>query len=145
MQLNSNEIQKIIPHRYPFQMVDKIIDGEGGKWAEGVKCVSANEMHFMGHFPEEHVMPGVLILEALAQVGGIAVSYVEEGEEGLSGRIGYFTGVNNARFKGMVKPGDVLVLRTEIVKKKGPIFVADATAKVDGNLVCKAEIMFAIA
>ena len=58
MQLNSNEIQKIIPHRYPFQMVDKIIDGEGGKWAEGIKCVSANEMHFMGHFPEEHVMPG---------------------------------------------------------------------------------------
>ena len=78
-------------------------------------------------------------------VGAIAVSYVEEGEEGLSGRIGYFTGVNNARFKGMVKPGDVLVLRTEIVKKKGPIFVADATAKVDGKLVCKAEIMFAIA
>ncbi len=141
MQLNSNEIQKIIPHRYPFQMVDRIVDGEGGKWAEGIKCVTANEMHFLGHFPEEHVMPGVLILEALAQVGGIAVSC----QEGASGRIGYFTGVNNARFKGMVKPGDVLRLRTEIVKKKGPVFVADATAKVDDKLVCKAEIMFAIA
>lgn len=141
MQLNSNEIQKIIPHRYPFQMVDKIVDGEGGKWAEGIKCVSANEMHFLGHFPEEHVMPGVLILESMAQVGGIAVSSAE----GAAGRIGYFTGVNSARFKGMVKPGDVLRIRTEIVKKKGPVFVAEATAKVDDKLVCKAEIMFAIA
>lgn len=141
MQLNSNEIQKIIPHRYPFQMVDKIVDGEGGKWAEGIKCVSANEMHFLGHFPEEHVMPGVLILEAMAQVGGIAVSSAE----GAAGRIGYFTGVNNARFKGIVKPGDVLLIRTEIVKKKGPVFVAEATAKVEDKLVCKAEIMFAIA
>lgn len=141
MQLNSNEIQKIIPHRYPFQMVDKIVDGEGGKWAEGIKCVSANEMHFLGHFPEEHVMPGVLILEAMAQVGGIAVSSAE----GEAGRIGYFTGVNNARFKGIVKPGDVLRIRTEIVKKKGPVFVAEATAKVEDKLVCKAEIMFAIA
>lgn len=140
MELNSNEIQKIIPHRYPFQMVDKITDFEGGKWAEGIKCVSANEMHFMGHFPEEHVMPGVLILEALAQVGGIAVSC----DEGAKGRIGYFTGVNNARFKGMVKPGDVLQLRTEIIKKKGPVFVAEGVAKVNDKLVCKAEIMFAI-
>jgi 3-hydroxyacyl-[acyl-carrier-protein] dehydratase len=142
MQLNSNEIQKVIPHRYPFQMVDRIVDGEGGKWAEGIKCVSANEMHFMGHFPEEHVMPGVLILEAMAQVGGIAVSFTEEGTS--SGRIGYFTGVNSARFKGMVKPGDVLRIRTEITKKKGPVFVAEATAKVEDKLVCKAEIMFAI-
>ena len=141
MVLNSNEIQKIIPHRYPFQMVDRILDGEGGKWAEGIKCVTANEMHFLGHFPEEHVMPGVLILEALAQVGGIAVS----SEEGAQGRIGYFTGVNNARFKGMVKPGDVLQLRTEIIKKKGPVFVAEGVAKVNDKVVCKAEIMFAIA
>ncbi len=142
MQLNSNEIQKIIPHRYPFQMVDRIIDGEPGVWAEGIKCVSANEMHFLGHFPEEHVMPGVLILEALAQVGGIAVS-TENHDDGEA-KIGYFTGVNNARFKGQVKPGDAMILRTEIVKKKGPVYIADATAKVDGKLVCKAEIMFAI-
>ena len=140
MELNSNQIQKILPHRYPFQMIDKITDYVGGQWAEGIKCVSANEMHFLGHFPEEHVMPGVLILEALAQVGGIAVSC----EDGAEGQIGYFTGVNNCRFKGQVKPGDVLVMRTEIVKKKGPVYLAEATAKVDGKLVCKAEIMFAI-
>ena len=140
MELNSNQIQKILPHRYPFQMIDKITDYVGGQWAEGIKCVSANEMHFLGHFPEEHVMPGVLILEALAQVGGIAVSC----EDGAEGQIGYFTGVNNCRFKGQVKPGDVLVMRTEIIKKKGPVYLAEATAKVDGKLVCKAEIMFAI-
>lgn len=140
MVLNSNEIQKLLPHRYPFQMLDKVLDYEGGVWAEAIKCVSANEMHFLGHFPEEHVMPGVLILEALAQTGGIAVSC----EEGKEGQIGYFTGVNNCRFKGQVKPGDVLHLRTEIVKKKGPVYMAEAVAKVDGKVVCKAEIMFAI-
>lgn len=144
MELNSNQIQKILPHRYPFQMVDKIIDFEGGKWAEGIKCVSANEMHFMGHFPEEHVMPGVLILEAMAQVGGIAVCCEGENAEG-SGKLGYFTGINSARFKGMVKPGDVLHMRVEILKKKGPVFVAEGVAKVNDKVVCKAEIMFAIA
>ena len=78
MELNSNEIQKIIPHRYPFLLVDRITDFEPGKWARGIKCVSANEMQFMGHFPQEHVMPGVLIVEALAQVGAVAIRSLED-------------------------------------------------------------------
>ena len=78
MELNSNQIQQILPHRYPFLLVDKITDYEPGKWAKGIKCVTANEMHFMGHFPQQHVMPGVLILEAMAQVGGVSLLSLEE-------------------------------------------------------------------
>ena len=78
MELNSNQIQEIIPHRYPFLLVDRITDFEPGKWAKGIKCVSVNEMQFCGHFPQEHVMPGVLIIEALAQVGAIAILSLEE-------------------------------------------------------------------
>ncbi len=77
MELNSNQIQEIIPHRYPFLLVDKITDFEPGQWAKGIKCVTANEMHFMGHFPQEHLMPGVLIIEALAQVGAVAILSLE--------------------------------------------------------------------
>jgi len=140
MILNSNQIQEIIPHRYPFLLVDTIEELEPGVKAVGKKCVSANEMHFMGHFPQEHVMPGVLIIEALAQVGAVATLSVEANK----GKIAYFAGINSARFKRKVIPGDVLTLSIEIIKQRGPIGVGKATATVDGELAVSAELMFAI-
>lgn len=140
MELNSNEIQKILPHRYPFLLVDKITDYEPGKWAKGVKCVSANEMFFCGHFPEYHVMPGVLIIEALAQVGAIAALTVEENK----GKIAFFGGIKNARFKQQVRPGDVLQLECEIIKQRGPVGIGKGTATVNGKVAAVAEITFAI-
>ena len=89
MELNSNQIQEIIPHRYPFLLVDKITELEPGVKAKGIKCVTANEMHFMGHFPQHHVMPGVLIIEAMAQVGAVAILSVEENK----GKIAFFGGI----------------------------------------------------
>lgn len=140
MELNSNQIAEILPHRYPFALVDKITDYEPGKWAKGIKCVSANEMHFMGHFPGYHVMPGVLIIEALAQVGAIAVLCLPENK----GKIGFLAGIKNARFKRQVKPGDVLELSCEITRQKGPIGIGTATATVGGELAVSAELTFAI-
>lgn len=138
--LNSNEIQNIIPHRYPFLLVDKIIDYKPGKYAIGKKCVSVNEMHFLGHFPEKHVMPGVLIVEALAQVGAISLLTMSEFE----GKIAYFAGLNKCRFKSQVLPGDVLEMEVILVKIKGNIGIGNAIAKKDGKVCCKAELMFAI-
>ena len=140
MELNSNQIQEIIPHRYPFLLVDKITDFEPGQWAKGIKCVTANEMHFMGHFPQEHIMPGVLIIEALAQVGAVAILSLEENK----GKIALFGGIKEARFKGQVRPGDVLEMETEIIRRKGPVGIGSAVAKVDGKIVAKAELTFAI-
>ena len=96
MQLNSNQIAQILPHRYPFALVDRIVDGEEGQWARGIKCVSANEQFFCGHFPQEHIMPGVLILEAMAQVGAVALLSLPENR----GKIALFGGVKNARAQG---------------------------------------------
>ena len=101
MKLNSNEIASLLPHRYPFALVDRIVDGEPGQWAKGIKCVSVNEQFFCGHFPQEHVMPGVLILEAMAQVGCVALMALPENR----GRIALFGGVKNARFRRKVIPG----------------------------------------
>ena len=140
MELNSNQIREIIPHRYPMQLVDKITDFEPGKWAEGIKCVSVNEPFFQGHFPEEHVMPGVLIIEALAQTGAVAIL----SEEDAKGRIAFFGGIKNARFRKQVKPGDVLHLRCEITGRRGPLGFGTAIATVDGKVACQAEISFAI-
>ena len=140
MELNSNQIQEIIPHRYPFLLVDKIIECEPGKKAVGIKCVSANEMQFMGHFPQKHVMPGVLILEALAQTGAVALLMEEENK----GKIALFGGVKQARFRRQVIPGDVLELRCEIIMRKGPVGIGKAEAYVDGKLAVNAEITFAI-
>ncbi|ERJ11444.1 3-hydroxyacyl-ACP dehydratase FabZ [Haloplasma contractile] len=140
MVLNSNDIQKIIPHRYPFLLVDRIDELEEGVRAKGTKCISANEMQFMGHFPEEHVMPGVLIIEALAQVGAVAILSKEENK----GKIAYFGGIKNAKFKRKVIPGDVLTLETELIKVKGPIGIGKATASVNGEIACIAELTFAI-
>ncbi len=140
MELNSNQIQEIIPHRYPFLLVDKITDFEPGKWAKGIKCVSANEMHFCGHFPQEHVMPGVLIIEALAQVGAIAVLSLEENR----GKTAYFGGIKEARFKRKVVPGDVLELEVEMTRIRGPVGIGSAGAKVNGEIAVRAELTFAL-
>ena len=140
MELNSNQIREIIPHRYPMQLVDKIIDFEPGQWAEGIKCVSVNEPFFQGHFPEEHVMPGVLIIEALAQTGAVAIL----SEDDAKGKIAFFGGIKNARFRKQVKPGDVLHLRCEITGRRGPLGFGKAVATVDGKVACQAEISFAI-
>lgn len=140
MELNSNQIQEILPHRYPFLLIDKVTDYEAGKWAKAIKCVSANEMHFMGHFPNQHVMPGVLIIEALAQVGAVAILMEEENK----GKIAFFGGIKSARFKKQVVPGDVLELECELTTRKGPIGYGKAVAKVDGKVAVVAELTFAI-
>ena len=140
MVLNSNEIQKIIPHRYPFLLVDRIIELESGKKAVGIKSVSANEMYFCGHFPKEHVMPGVLIIEALAQVGAVAILSEEENK----GKIAYFAGIKQAKFRQKVIPGDCLRLETEIIKVRGSVGIGKATAYIDDNVCCEAELTFAI-
>ena len=140
MELNNKEIMEILPHRYPFLLVDKVVDYEPGKWAEGIKCVSANEMQFLGHFPNEPVMPGVLIIEALAQVGAIAVLTEEENK----GKLVFFGGIKNARFKKKVVPGDVLTMKCELIARKGPIGFGKAVALVDGKVVASAELTFAI-
>lgn len=140
MQLNSNEIQQILPHRYPFLLVDRIVEMEPGKSAKGIKCVSANEMQFMGHFPQMHVMPGVLIIEALAQTGAVALLCEEENK----GKIAFFGGIKNARFRKQVVPGDVLELSCEIISRRGPVGIGKATATVDGKVAVTAELTFAI-
>ena len=140
MELNSTQIQEILPHRYPFLLVDRITDMEPGKWAKGIKCVSANEMHFLGHFPGKPVMPGVLIIEALAQTGAVALLSEEE----YKGKIVFFGGIKNARFKKQVEPGDVLELSCEIISRKGPIGIGKAEARVNGKIAAMAELTFAI-
>lgn len=138
--LNTKEIMKIIPHRHPFLMIDTIEELEVGKRAVGKKCVSYNEPYFAGHFPEEPVMPGVLMIEALAQVGAVAILSQPQ----YQGRTAYFAAINSAKFKGKVQPGDVLTLETEIIKVKGPIGVGAAKAYVGDRLVVQAELTFAI-
>ncbi|MDE5873130.1 MAG: 3-hydroxyacyl-ACP dehydratase FabZ [Lachnospiraceae bacterium] len=140
MELNSNQIQEILPHRYPFQLVDRVLDYEPGKWAKGIKCVSVNEMQFLGHFPQQHVMPGVLVVEALAQVGAIAILTEEENK----GKIVFFGGIKNARFKKQIIPGDVIEMECELTERKGPVGYGKATAKVDGKVAVIAELTFAI-
>ena len=134
MELNSNQIQEILPHRYPFLLVDRITECEPGKSATGIKCVSANESQFMGHFPQKHVMPGVLIIEALAQTGAVALL----AEEKNKGKIAYFGGIKQARFKRQVIPGDVLTLKCEIISSKGPVGIGKAEAYVGDQLAVTA-------
>lgn len=140
MELNSNQIQEIIPHRYPFLLVDKITDMEEGKWAKGIKCVTANEMQFLGHFPEKHIMPGVLIMEALAQTGAVAILSQPENK----GKIAVFGGIKNCRFKQQVVPGDVLELYCEMTEIRGPVGFGKAIAKVGDKVAAQGEISFVI-
>ncbi|WP_458411708.1 3-hydroxyacyl-ACP dehydratase FabZ [Schinkia sp. CFF1] len=138
--LDINEIKKIIPHRYPFLLVDRILEVEDGKRAVGYKNVSANEQFFNGHFPDYPVMPGVLIVEALAQVGAVAMLKLPDNQ----GRLAFFAGIDNCRFKRQVVPGDQLRLEVEMTRVKGKIGKGKAVATVEGELVCETEIMFAL-
>ena len=140
LKLNSNEIAQILPHRYPFALVDRITDYEPGQWAKGIKCVTVNEPFFCGHFPQFHVMPGVLILEAMAQVGGVAILSLPENK----GKIAYFAGIDKAKFRQKIVPGDTVRLEVEIIRTRGPIGVGKATASVNGKRAVTCEITFAI-
>jgi 3-hydroxyacyl-[acyl-carrier-protein] dehydratase len=138
--LDINEIKEIIPHRYPFLLVDRILEVEEGKKAIGIKNVTANEEFFNGHFPDYPVMPGVLIVEALAQVGAVAMLKKEENR----GRLAFFTGIDKCRFKRQVKPGDQLRLEVEMIRFKGAIGKGKGVATVDGEVACELEMMFAL-
>lgn len=139
--LNITDIQKIIPHRQPFLLIDRITELEEGKRAVGIKNVTYNEPFFAGHFPDYPVMPGVLIVEALAQVGAVAILKMKENE----GKLAFFAGIDQFRFRGQVVPGDTLQLEVEITRLKGTIGKGKATATVDGKVVAGGEIMFALA
>lgn len=138
--LSTKEIMEIIPHRQPFLLIDTIEEMEPGLRAVAKKCVSYNEPYFAGHFPKEPVMPGVLIIEALAQTGAVAILSLEENR----GKTAYFAAINSAKFKKKVVPGDVLRLETEIKKSKGPMGIGRATAWVDDKIAVQAELTFAI-
>jgi 3-hydroxyacyl-[acyl-carrier-protein] dehydratase len=138
--LSTKEIMEILPHRAPMLLIDTIEELEVGVRAVAKKNVTFNEPYFAGHFPGNPVMPGVLIIEALAQTGAVAILSQPE----WKGKTAYFAGISQAKFKQKVLPGDTLTLETEIVKIKGPIGVGKATAYVDGKAVCMAELTFAI-
>lgn len=138
--LSAKEIMEIIPHRQPFMLLDTVEELEPGKRAVAKKCVSYNEPFFQGHFPGEPVMPGVLIVEALAQAGAVAILSLEENK----GKTAYFAAISSAKFKKKVEPGDVLLLETEIIKQKGSIGVGKAVATVDGKVAVQAELTFAV-
>lgn len=139
MLLNSNDIQKIIPHRYPFLLVDQVLEMDETSIV-AIKNVSVNEMQFLGHFPEKHVMPGVLITEALAQAGAIVLLSKEEYKD----KIAYFVGIDKFKFRRQVVPGDQLVLKVNLIKLKSIMGVAEAVATVNDEVCAKGIIKFAI-
>lgn len=138
--IEAEEIQRILPHRYPFLLVDRIIEIEPPTRAVGIKNVTINEPFFQGHFPTYPVMPGVLIVEAMAQVGGVAV--LSAGE--YSDKLALFAGIDNVRFKRQVKPGDTLRIEVELQKIRRGLGMGSGTATVDGEVACKGDIMFAL-
>lgn len=140
LKMNSNQIAQILPHRYPFALVDRIEDGEDGSWARGIKCVSAAEPVFCGHFPQYHVLPGVLIIEALAQVAAVAVLAQPQNR----GRIGFLGAVNKARFVRQVVPGDVLELESRITRVRGSFAFVKGVARVDGEVAATVELTLAL-
>ncbi|MBR3208275.1 MAG: 3-hydroxyacyl-ACP dehydratase FabZ [Bacillus sp. (in: Bacteria)] len=138
--LDAQQIQDIIPHRYPFLLVDRILEVEGEKRAVGIKNVTVNEEFFNGHFPGYPVMPGVLIVEAIVQVFGVIML----GKEENKGKIGLFAGIDGCRFKRQVKPGDQLRLEVEVTRLRGPVAKGKAVATVDGEVACEADLTFSI-
>ena len=140
MELDINEIMKILPHRPPMLLVDRILEIEPFKSATGLKNITMNEPQFLGHFPNNPIMPGVLLLEAMAQVGGVAMLYPEEHR----GKIALFGGMDNIKFKQMVVPGDTLITNAEIVKVRGDFGVLHADGYVKDKLVASADFKFAL-
>lgn len=138
--LDINDIREIIPHRYPFLLVDKVTEYEPGIKGKGYKNITANEPFFQGHFPGNPIMPGVLIVEAMAQLGCVVMLLKEENK----GKIGLFAGIEGVRFKRPVIPGDKLDFQVELIKMKGPIGRFKGLATVEGQLACEAEVIFAI-
>ena len=138
--LDINEIKNILPHRYPFLFIDKVLDYEEGKFAIAQKCVSINEDFFNGHFPNYPIMPGVIILEALAQTGAISILSKDENK----GKIALFAGADKVRFKTQVKAGDILTLKCELIEQKGIFGIGRAKASVNDKIACMAELRFAI-
>lgn len=138
--LDIDAIKEIIPHRYPFLLIDRVEELVEGERAVGIKNVTANEPFFPGHFPEYPVMPGVLIVEALAQVGAVALLSVEDNK----GKLALFAGIDKVRFKRQVRPGDTLRLEVRITRSRGAIGFGEAVATVDGEVACSGELMFAI-
>lgn len=135
------EIQQLLPHRYPFALVDRIIDYVPGKKATGIKNVTFNEPHFQGHFPGRPIMPGVLIVEAMAQVGGVVMSQMP----GVDGRLCVFAGIDKVKFRKPVVPGDQLVITTELLTIKAAKFgKMTSRAEVDGKMACQGILMFAV-
>lgn len=140
MILSATEIQEIIPHRYPMLLIDRIIELEPMKRAVGIKSVTINEQFFIGHFPGKPVMPGVLLLEAMAQVGGVAMLYPEE----YRGKLAFFGGMDRVKFRKPVTPGDQLHMVAEIIKLRGLAGKLWAEAFVEGQVVAEAEFLFAL-
>ena len=141
MLYDAKQIQEILPHRYPFLLVDQVLEiNEDDTYIHAKKCVSINEPFFQGHFPSEPVMPGVLQLEAIAQAGAIILLKKEE----FKGKIAYFAGANNVKWKRIVRPGDVLDIKVELVKIRGVVGFGKGTITVDGELACQAELSFVI-
>lgn len=138
--LTVEDIQRIIPHRHPFLLVDRILELEEGKRAVGIKNVSVNEPFFQGHFPGRPIMPGVLIVEALAQVGACAILSDKDNR----GKLALFAGIDGMRFKRQVVPGDCLTLEVELTRVKGPVGKGRARASVGGEVAAEGELMFAL-
>ncbi len=139
-ELDAVEIQRIIPHRFPFLLVDRVVELEPGRRAIGLKNVTINEPFFQGHFPGYPVMPGVLMVEALAQVGAVALLTTDQ----YQGQLALFAGIDKVRFKRQVKPGDTLRLEVELGQLRRGVGTGMGTATVDGELACRGEFMFAL-
>ena len=138
--MDINEIREILPHRYPFLLVDRVTEVVEGKSIKGYKNVTINDQFFQGHFPEKPIMPGVLILEALAQLGAVSILSMDE----FKGKIPMFAGADKVKWRKPVVPGDRLDLSCEIIKLRGPIGIGKAVATVDGKKVCEAELTFMV-
>jgi 3-hydroxyacyl-[acyl-carrier-protein] dehydratase len=138
--LEAADIMRLIPHRYPFLMVDRVIELEPGRRAVGIKQVTANEPQFTGHFPGRPIMPGVLMVEALAQTAGVAVMTLDE----YRGKLGLFAGIDECRFRRMVVPGDTLLLKVEVEKLRGMFGRVRGTASVDGEVAVEAVLSIII-
>ncbi|MBM3268791.1 MAG: 3-hydroxyacyl-ACP dehydratase FabZ [Candidatus Sericytochromatia bacterium] len=138
--LDIRELLTVLPHRFPFLLIDRVLELEPGKRAVAIKNVSVNEPQFTGHFPERPLMPGVLLVEAMAQVGGLILLATQE----YKGKLAVFAGIDNVRFRRMVVPGDQVVLSAELIKVRAGIGKVRASASVDGRIVADGELLFGL-